>query len=58
MAKGPYYFLRYTNKERNSAQLADPTRIERKLIDGKTYVTAKTFNESTSNLALTKINKQ
>ena len=34
-----------------NAELADPTKIERLVLNGKTYVCSKTFIESTSNLA-------
>ena len=55
-AKGPFLFLRYLNKDKISAELADPTKVERKRIDGKLFISAKTFRENTANLALTNIN--
>ena len=56
-AKGPFQFLRYLNKDKVSAELINPARVEKRKIDGKTFVTAKTFRENTSNLALTKVNR-
>ena len=57
LAKGPFQFIRYLNKERMSAELVDPTKLDRKKVDGKVFIAAKTFRENTSNLALVKINR-
>ena len=35
MAKGPFQFLRYINRDKTSAELVDPTRIERKQINDR-----------------------
>ena len=55
IAKGPIQFLRYLNKDKLSAELVDLTKVERKKMEGKTYVSAKTFRENTANLALVKV---
>lgn len=57
-SRGPFLFVRYLNKDRLSAELLDPTKIEKKVIDGKTYVSGRTFRESTSNISLTKVNRE
>lgn len=51
-AKGPFHFNRYLNGKLN-AELIDNSKVERKVISGKTYVCGKTFVESTSNIAKT-----
>ena len=38
-----------------SAELVDPTKLDRVKMQGKTYVHAKTFKENTSNLAPVKV---
>ena len=52
-AKGPYKFSRYLGKDRLTAELVDPNRVDKLKINGKTYQCARTFVESTSNLAKT-----
>ena len=51
-------FLRYINKDRLAAELVNPIKLEKKVIEGKTYYTAKTIRESTSNLSLTKVSRE
>ena len=58
LAKGPYQFLRYLNKDKLAAELLDPTKAEKKVIEGKTYYTAKIIRESTPNLSLAKVNRE
>ena len=58
VAKGPFQFIRYLNKERTSAELVDPTKVDRRKENGKTFLAAKTFKENTSNLALVKVNQE
>ena len=52
-AKGPYRFVRYLNKERLTAVLIDPYHIDQRVEKGKVTYYARTFNESTSNIAKT-----
>ena len=55
--KGPFMFLRYLTKDRMSAELVHPYQLD-KIKDGeKQYFNAKTFRESTSNIAPAKVNR-
>lgn len=56
-AKGPFQFLRYLNKDRLSAELIYPYGVEKIKVGGKTYISAKTFKESTSNIAPALVNR-
>ena len=57
IAKGPFQFIRYLSKDCISAELIDPLKLDKRKFDGKTFITAKTFRENTSNLALVKVNR-
>ena len=56
-AKGPFMFLRYLTKDWMSAELIHPYHLDKIKVGGKQYFNAKTFRESTSNIALSKINR-
>ena len=56
-SKGPLIFLRYLTKDRMSAELVHPYKLDKIKVGGKQYFNAKTFKESTSNIALAKVNR-
>ena len=55
-AKGPFMFLRYLTKDQMSAKLIHPYQLNKIKVGGKQYFNAKNFRESTSNIALAKVN--
>ena len=55
--KGPFMFLRYLTKDRMSAELVHPYQLDKIKVGGKQYFNAKIFRESTSNIALAKVNR-
>ena len=55
-AKGPFMFLRYLTKDQMSAELVHPYQLDKIKVGCKQYFNAKTFRESTFNIAPAKVN--